>query len=159
MRLLAPVALAAALASATALAAPPEVPYPQGWRGWHHVKTMTINAGHPLHEAFGGTHHIYANAAALRGYRSGRFPDGAVIVFDLLEAQVADNAVHEGPRKVLGVMVKDGRRHAATGGWGFEAFKGGDATQRVVGANAAGACFGCHEPQKANDFVFSRLRD
>ncbi|MCQ4348523.1 cytochrome P460 family protein [Pseudomonas stutzeri] len=152
-------ALLAALPASTTLAADPEVPYPAGYRYWQHVKSMLIEPGHPLYESFGGIHHIYANAAALEGYRAGRFPDGAVIVFDLLAAERADNAVTEGGRKVLGVMHKDARKYAATGGWGFEGFAGGDPAQRAVGANAASACYGCHAPEKEHDYVFSRLRD
>ena len=48
---------------------------------------------------------------------------------------------------------------AATGGWGFEGFGSGDPTNRVVGANAASVCFTCHQPQKDQDYTFSRLRD
>jgi hypothetical protein len=135
-----------------------EVAYPQGYRGWTHVKSMVINPGHPLHEAFGGIHHIYANVKAMQGYRSGRFADGSVIVFDLLEANSADNAVQEGKRKVVGVMAKNARRHAATGGWGYEGFKGDSTTERAVGANAATACHACHTAQKDKDFVFSAYR-
>jgi Cytochrome P460 len=142
---------------APALAADP-VPYPAGYRGWHHVKSMVIQPGHSLYEAFGGIHHIYANAKALAGYRSGKFADGSVIVFDLLEAENAGNALQEGPRKVLGVMHKDAGKYPSTGGWGFEGFKGDSKSERAVGANAAAACFGCHTGQKSSDYVFSRLR-
>ena len=145
--------------TAAALAAEPQVPYPDGYRDWHHVKSMVIEEGHPLHSAFGGIHHIYANDKALEGYRKGLFPDGAVIIFDLLEAISADNAVTEGQRKVVGVMHKDAKQYAATGGWGFEGFGGGDPTNRVVGEDAASACFACHEPQQGQDYTFSRLRD
>ncbi|HEU0203887.1 MAG TPA: cytochrome P460 family protein [Burkholderiaceae bacterium] len=134
------------------------VAYPQGYRDWAHVKSMVINPGHPLYEAFGGIHHIYANKNALAGYRSGKFANGSVIVFDLLEAQTGDNAVAEGARKVVGVMHKDGKRFAATGGWGFEAFKGDSTAERVVGADAAKACFECHTAQKGSDYVFSKYR-
>jgi hypothetical protein len=120
---------------------------------------MVIEEGHPLYGAFGGIHHIYANDKALEGYRRDAFPDGAVIIFDLLEAVDADNAVTEGPRKVVGVMHKDAKKFAATGGWGFEGFGGGDPANRVVGDDAASACFGCHQPQQAQDYTFSRLRD
>jgi hypothetical protein len=153
-----------ALAAAPALAADPAaVPYPERYRQWTHVKSMVIEAGHPLYGAFGGIHHIYANPKALQGYRNldqgqGGFPDGAVIVFDLLEARRADSALHDGPRKVVGVMVKDRRKWAATGGWGFEGFKGDSKTERAVGRAAASACFECHAPQKAQDYVFSRYR-
>jgi hypothetical protein len=139
--------------------APSPVPYPGGYRGWTHVKSMAIDKGHPLYDAFGGIHHLYANGPAMRGYRSGRFPDGAVIVFDLLEmTRTNDNAIVEGNRKVVGVMRKDSRKYQATGGWGFEAFKGDSRSERLVGAKAVEACFGCHEGQRAQDFVFSRYR-
>jgi hypothetical protein len=137
----------------------PPVPYPEGYRDWHHVKSMVIQAGHPLHASFGGIHHLYANDKALEGYRTGKFKDGAVIIFDLLEANAADNAIVEGPRKVLGVMHRDGKKYQATGGWGFEGFAGGKPNERAVGNKAAEACFGCHAPQKNTNYVFSSLRD
>jgi hypothetical protein len=146
-----------ALLPCAALAADP-VPYPEGYRDWTHVKTMVIEKGHPLFEAFGGIHHLYANKQALAGYRAGKFPAGSVIVFDLLEAKHVGNTVQEGARKVLGVMRKDPEKWKATGGWGFEGFKGDSKTERAVGKNAAAACFQCHTAQKDKDFVFSAYR-
>ncbi len=145
--------LAAATASDTG------VPYPEGYRDWRHVKSMVIEEGHGLFASFGGIHHLYANAKALEGYRSGRFPDGAVIAFDLLDAKHADNAVTEGERKVLGVMHKDAKKYADTGGWGFEGFAAGDPARPVVGADAKKACFQCHMSQRERDYVFSEARD
>lgn len=139
-------------------AAAPAVPYPTGYRDWHHVKSMQINPGHGLYDAFGGIHHLYANKAALKGYRTGVWPDGAVIVFDLLEAKSADNTVTEGARKVVGVMHRDAKKYAATGGWGYEGFKADSKTERAVGSNAATACHQCHTAQKDSGFVFSKLR-
>ena len=72
--------------------------------------------------------------------------------------QSADNTVQEGARKVVGVMRKDSRKYADTGGWGLEAFKGDSRTERVVGKNAAAACFQCHRAQKDHGFVFSSFR-
>jgi hypothetical protein len=143
----------------SALAAEPTVPYPTGYRDWHHVKSMVIEEGHPLFASFGGIHHIYANDKAMKGYRGTTFPDGAVIIFDLLDAVRDGNAVTEGTRKVVGVMHKDSKKFKATGGWGFEGFGGGDRANRVVRGDAATACFACHQPQKAQDYTFSRLRD
>jgi Cytochrome P460 len=134
------------------------VAYPEGYRAWRHIKSMVIQPEHALYASFGGIHHLYANANALRGYRTGKFPDGSVIVFDLLEAKDADHAITEGARKVLGVMQKDSKRFAATGGWGFEGFGGGAPDKRVVGENAATDCFSCHQAQAAaSDYVFSKL--
>jgi hypothetical protein len=157
-RLLAPLsALAAVCSMPLAAADAPTVAYPEGWRQWTHVKSMQILPGHPLYDAFGGLHHLYANPKAIAGYKDGRFSDGAVVVFDLHEAKTEGNAMTAGARKVLGVMHKDARRFAATGGWGFEAFKGDSKTDRAVGANAKAACFECHAPQKQHDYVFSRF--
>lgn len=142
-----------------AVAAPgKDVPYPDGYRHWQHVKSMVIQEGHPLHGSFGGIHHLYANAKAMQGYRSGKFADGSIIAFDLLEANAADRAITEGKRKVLGVMHKDNSKYAATGGWGFEGFAGDSRTERAVGTNAATACYGCHTAQKQNGYVFSQYR-
>jgi hypothetical protein len=151
--------LLSAPASLALAAGPAPVPYPEGYRDWHHVKSMVIEPGHPLYESFGGIHHLYANKKAMQGYRSGKFPDGAVIVFDLLEARTENHAIVEGARKVIGVMHRDSRRHQDTGGWGFEAFKGGSRTERAVGANAASACYQCHTQRKDHAFVFSVARD
>lgn len=146
------------LATPLLAADPAPVPYPEGYREWTHVKSMVINPGHPLYEAFGGIHHLYANEKAAQGYRSGKFPAGSVIVFDLLEAQSKDNTIQEGPRKVVGVMHKDAKKWKETGGWGFEGFKGDSKTERAVGKDARGACFQCHAGQKDRDFVFSSYR-
>ena len=135
------------------------VEYPQGYRNWVHVKSMIIEPGHGLYETFGGVHHLYANSQAMTGYRTGKFPDDAVIVFDLLEANKVDGAVVEGARKVVGVMQKDRRRFAATGGWGFEGFGQGDPDRRVVGDKADTACFQCHTAQQDKGYVFSGYRD
>lgn len=134
-----------------------EVLYPEGYRNWTHVKSLILEKGHPLFEAFGGIHHIYANKLALEGYKSNRkFKDGSVIIFDLLETNYGDNAISEGARKVVGVMVKDSKRFNETGGWGFEAFKK-DTKERVV-KDMYTDCFACHLSQKDNDYVFSEYR-
>jgi|SRR6187399_740614 hypothetical protein len=153
-----PIVVLGLVTTAALAAAAPEVPYPTNYRSWTHVKSMVIEPGHSLHAAFGGIHHLYANEQAMTGYRTGKFPDGAVIVFDLLEASDKDHAVTEGARKVVGVMHRDERKYAATGGWGFEGFAGDSQVQRAVGAKAATACFACHQAQSATGYVFSRYR-
>lgn len=134
-----------------------KVDYPEGYRGWVHVKSLVLQEGHPLYEAFGGIHHIYGNEKALAAMKVGEsYPDGAVFVFDLLEANAADNAISEGARKVVGVMQKSSEKFTATGGWGYEGFKG-DAKERVV-TDMNSACHSCHMSQKDNDYVFSQYR-
>jgi hypothetical protein len=134
----------------------PEVPYPDGFRRWAHVKS-TLSAPRRDADPRSGIHHIYANEMALRGYATGRFPDGSVIVFDLLDVATADGTTREGARKLVDVMHKDSARFAATGGWGYEEFRG-DTRERVVADRASTACFQCHTQRKDSDYVFSKLR-
>lgn len=132
------------------------VKYPAGYRQWTHVKSMVIQEGHKVYEMFGGIHHVYANKKASEALMKGKpYPDGAVFVFDLLEATAKDNAITEGPRKFIGVIQKDAKKYAETGGWGFEGFKD-DTKERMV--TDMKTCFKCHEPQKATDYVFSTYR-
>jgi hypothetical protein len=136
----------------------PMVKYPDSYRHWTHVKSMVIQPGHPLYESFGGIHHIYANWNAFKAMKGGKpFPDGAVLIFDLLEAKNQNNSLAEGPRKFVGVMHKDSKEFSDTGGWGFEGFKG-DTKERFV-SEPKSACFACHEAQKQKDYVFSNYRE
>lgn len=131
--------------------------YPNKYRQWQHVKSMVIQQGHPLFDAFGGIHHIYANKKAMKGYMEKKgFPDGSVIVFDLLDAKSENNALIEGSRKVVGIMVKDSKKFKDTGGWGFFGFKG-DTKEQIV-KDMKTACFECHASQKDTDYVFSSYR-
>ena len=133
------------------------VKYPEGYRGWTHIKSMVIQKGHPMFDSFGGIHHIYANDEVLKALKDGNpYPDGSIIVFDLLEAENIKNAIVEGKRKIVGVMQKNAEKFTDTGGWGFEGFKG-DTKQRVVNDPHA-ECFNCHKSQKIADYVFSKYR-
>jgi hypothetical protein len=154
------VLLVAGLLSFTALpghAGNNGVDYPEGYRQWTHVKSMLIEPGHPLENPFQGLHHIYGNPKALQGYENGSFPDGSVIVFDLLQYNQGAHAIQESERKLIGVMQKDRNKFSATGGWGFEAFPKNSKSDRVVGDGGKG-CYACHTSQKNHDFVFSRFR-
>src|SRR5499427_3299009 len=81
-------------------------PFPKEFRKWAHVKSVLVGPQSPAFATEGGIHHIYANQKALQGYDSGKFPDGSVIVYDLLEtAEIAGNTL-EGPTRRVDVMVK-----------------------------------------------------
>ena len=49
------------------------------------------------------------------------------------------------------LIVKDSRKYATTGGWGFAQFKDGKSADEAV----LKTCFPCHEPAKARDLVFT----
>lgn len=139
-------------------ASAPLVDYPQGYRGWHHVKSMLIQPGHELANPFAGIHHVYANPKALEGLKTGNYPDGAVLVFDLLNYKEGGHAVQEDARKFIGVMQRDQAKFATTGGWGYEGFAGNSKTERMV-TDGGASCHACHAAQKSAGYVFSSLRD
>jgi Cytochrome P460 len=132
--------------------------YPQGFRKWTHVKTAVVGPQSPFFKSGGGIHHVYANGKAMEGFEAGAFPDGSVLVFDLLEAKEADGHTTEGPRQRVDVMIKDSKRFSASGGWGFERFLGDSQTDRPLDAEHRGQCFTCHLQRKNHDLVFSEFR-
>ena len=156
MRILIKLILAGLAATATVSAIAGDVAYPNGFRQWGHVKSMVLKPGHPLYDAVGGMHHIYANPKAMRGYKSGRFADGSVIVFDLFEAVDKDNAVAEGKRKAVVVMARNAKAHKANDG--YEVFDP-QLKKGSLDAKAQADCHSCHRSQQDKDFVFSAWRD
>ena len=133
------------------------VTLPPGYRDW---KLISV-----AHEegTLNDIRAILGNVVAINAYRDGKLPfaDGTII------ARLAWSYVpSEENNKVFGrdqsfvpgaatnvqFMVKDSRKYAATGGWGFAQFKDGkpDDTAQLK------TCFPCHEPVKARDFVFTR---
>jgi hypothetical protein len=109
---------------------------------------------------------ILGNDIAIKAYREGNlpFPDGTVIariawkdvpseendkVFGRAQSFVAGPA----PEWYLQFMVKDSRKFAATGGWGFAQF---DKDGKPADEAKLKTCFPCHQPFQAGDFVFTR---
>jgi hypothetical protein len=128
---------------------------PSGYRNWFHVNTMIVDKTSPLFEALGGMHNVHVNSAGEDALKSGGpYPDGTEFVTDLHDFTVSDGTYSEGKLKGLAVMVKDANKYAATGGWGFQFFVDGDANKPVV-TDVVKQCFGCHEPQQKQDYVYS----
>jgi hypothetical protein len=103
------------------------------------------------------------NDIAIKAYREGKlpFPDGTIIaaihweyvaseqnnkVFGRVQSFVA------GSPKNMQFMVKNSKKYAATGGWGFADFKDGKPASEAV----HNTCFPCHAPAKDRDYVFTR---
>ena len=132
--------------------------FPKEFRKWAHVKSVLVGPQSVAFATEGGIHHIYANDKALEGYDSGKFPDGSVIVYDLLETkEVAGNTI-EGQTRRVDVMVKQSERYASTGGWEFMSFPGTDQTNGKMTAARQSTCAGCHSRKKDHDSVFSEFR-
>jgi hypothetical protein len=134
------------------------VPYPENFRGWSHVKSGVIGPQHKNFAVLGGLHHVYANEEAMAGYRTRKFPEKSVIVFEWLEWREKDGAFLEGPRRQVDVMVKDSQRYAATGGWGFQRFVK-DSKTELAASPTPQQCFACHDQLKQDGLVLSKYRE
>ena len=136
-----------------------QVQFPAGYREWAHVKSGVIGPEFPAFATEGGIHHIYANKAALAGFKQGNFEDGSILVYDLLSLSEKGGVGTEGARRRIDVMVKDSKLYPATGGWGFGRFMGDDRETDVLTSDARGACYQCHEKRRTQGFVFGDLRE
>jgi hypothetical protein len=151
------IALTALVATISA-SAPPEgsIPFPEGYRHWTHVKSSLVGPNAPGFDRNGGYHHFYANEKAMEGYRTGTFPDGAILIDDGLEAMEKDGTSTEGPRRRVAVMMKDARRFGDSQPWGFETFPG-DSREGALSAAQKGACLACHQ-RAGSSLVYSQFR-
>jgi Cytochrome P460 len=142
------------------------VTIPPGYRGW-----SVISVGH-LADAGGKLKQLRAqlgNEIAIRAFQEGKrpFPDGAIIAalhWNEVSSDDNDKVLAMGfpaagfQSSVVGsaanvqFMVKDSKKYAASGGWGFADFKNGKPGDEALHKT----CFPCHEPAKDRDFIFAR---
>jgi hypothetical protein len=102
--------------------------------------------------------YFYSNGKAMDGFRTGKFTDGSVLADEALELHGLENGgATEGPRRGVGVMVKDARLYAATGGWGYGSFNGDSRTEQLTSERRQ-ACFQCHQSKKDSDYVFTTYK-
>lgn len=148
------VVLAIASLGATATADTKLSP-PRGYRLWFHVNSAIVDKSSPNFATIGGFHSVYLSPGSVAMLKNERpYPDGTVYVDDVHEATLTDGTYAEGERKATAVMVRNAKKFAATGGWGFQAWLGGDPKKPIV-TDPAKQCFACHEARKDHQYVFS----
>ena len=128
-----------------------------GYRDWRWISSA--------HEAgnLNSLGAVLGNDAAINAYREGKlpFPDGTIIAALHYRNVPSDenNKVFgqaqsfvPGPPTNIQFMVKDSKKYAASGGWGFATFQDG----KPADAAFMKSCFPCHEKAKGSDLVFTR---
>ena len=134
------------------------VTMPAGYRDWQVISVA--------HEAGGldDLRAILGNDIAMKAFREGTrpFPDGSMIgrlawkyvpsaennaIFGQAQSFVPGSATN------VQFSVKDSKRYADTGGWGFGQFEGGKPNRSEA---LLKTCFPCHaRAPKTDDFVFT----
>src|SRR6476659_9434776 len=133
---------------------------PPGYRDW-----KVVSVAHEAGE-LNDIRAVLGNDIAIKAYRDGKFPfpEGAIVgriawsyvpsaennkSFGREQSFVAGSPTNA----YLQFMVKDSKKYAATGGWGYSSFnKDGKPTDEA----AMKQCFPCHQAIKDRDFIFTR---
>ena len=107
---------------------------------------------------------VLGNDIAIKAYRDGKqsFPDGAIIAriawsFDSSDENnkafgMPQSFVAGAAKNGVQFMVKDSKKYAATGGWGYAHFEDG----KPADDSFMKTCHACHEKISERDFVFTR---
>jgi hypothetical protein len=131
---------------------------PRGYRDWRLISVA--------HEegSLNDIRAILGNDIAIKAYREDKlpFPDGSIIAriaWQYLPSEENNNLFGRAQSFVAGpptngiqFMVKDSKKYAATGGWGFAQFDYGKPAAKAV----LSACIPCHRPDQARDGVWTR---
>jgi len=134
------------------------VTIPAGYRDWRLISVAHEEGN------LNDIRAILGNDVAIKAFREGKlpFPDGTIIArlawsYDPLEESEKafgrlQSYVAGPPKNGVQFMVKDSRKYASTGGWGFAQFDDGKPANEAMHKT----CFPCHQAAKARDFVFNR---
>jgi hypothetical protein len=151
--------------------AAPNISLPSGYRDWTLISVAAV--GPPINDVRAKL----GNDIAMADLRQGTIPyrDGAIIARlawkqtsdpqtsnalrlqaqavglspDLIAKALSQTFVAGQPTNVQ-FMIKDSKKYASTGGWGFAQFTNGKPDAIVQQT-----CYACHAPAKATDLVFT----
>jgi hypothetical protein len=138
------------------------VTIPAGYRDWKLIAVDQL-----LTDRVDQLRAQLGNEIAIKAFKEGKipFPDGTIIVALHWNRIASDDnnkvlvgpfpgaqSFVVGPAVNIQLMVKDSKKYAATGGWGFAQFKDGKPDDKADLKN----CFSCHVPIKARDYVFTQ---
>ena len=131
---------------------------PAGYRDWRLISVA--------HEE--GNLHSFAavsgNDLAIKAYREEKlpFPDGTIIAalhYHHVSSEEnnkvfgRDQSFVTGDPSNIQFMIKDSKKYASTGGWGFGHFQNG---KPLTDEAMIKGCFNCHAKVKERDLVFTR---
>jgi Cytochrome P460 len=133
---------------------------PPGYRDW-----KVVSVAHEEGD-LNDIRAILGNDVAINAYRAGKlpFPEGAIvgrIAWSYVPSEENNKAFGRPQSFVAGAptdfylqfMVKDSKKYAATGGWGYSSF---DKDGKPSPESGMKTCFPCHQAIKDRDFVFTR---
>lgn len=146
------------MAKSKAPAAPNGIELPDGYKDWR----LIAPSHRTDHESVRA---ILGNDIAIEAARAGKtnpWPDGAILGKLVWKERKDENweaAIVPGEFIHAEFMMKDAKKYAATGGWGYARWLGKDQKPYGEDASFAEECVACHTPVKGNDYVFTHPVD
>ena len=140
-----------------------ELLQPTGYREWVYVGTpLTPNDMNGGDAPFPEFHSVYINTKAWQAYkRTGKFPDGTVVVKELLS--VGSKQASSGKGYFMGefigleAAVKDSKRFPEEPGyWAYFSFGHSYPLASKTKAQITASCAACHQVLAADDMVFTQ---
>ncbi|HEX7518826.1 MAG TPA: cytochrome P460 family protein [Candidatus Deferrimicrobium sp.] len=139
------------MAAEIGLASPMGVTIPKGYRDWQVVAPSQRDDTDEIRVILG-------NSIAMKAFRANTlpFPDGTILAklaWKRVKSTEFPKTFIPGVAPRIEFMVKNSKKYASTGGWGFGRFIDGKPADAQVHAT----CFPCHQANvKDHDFVFTR---
>jgi len=138
---------------------------PKDFRTWYFLGTWGAAQDEDVGVGSKGFHNVYTQPETVSAFRkTGKFPDGAVLVKELLKAKTDTMTTGEisYATETDGwfVMIKDTRGRFTDNklwgkGWGWALFKAENPT-KIVTKDFENACIPCHVPAKKDDWIYMR---
>ena len=137
---------------------------PADFRSWTYLGSWIVDSDEEGGGA-DGIHNVYTQPSTVEAYRkTGQFPDGAVLVKELLATETGDMTTgrvsHATATEGWFVMIKDTQgRFKGNGlwgdGWGWALFNSDDPATTVTEDYKA-ECLPCHVPAEKDDWIYVR---
>ncbi len=134
--------------------APNGIEIPENYKDW-----KVISQSHRIDN--NSLRIILGNDIAIKASREGKtkpWPNGAILgkmVWQQKNDEHWDKAIVPGQFVHAEFMVKDSKKYASTGGWGFARWKGMAQNPYGKDKNFVQECYACHTPVKNRDYVFT----
>jgi len=103
---------------------------------------------------------VFVNRQSYRAFlQSGRWPEGTMFILELRRGErhisIDTGGQTQGTRLGIEAAVKDSTRYAATGGWAYLGFGGGNGLAESAAPNPPTAsCYACHRDNTAVENTF-----
>jgi len=143
---------------------------PKNWRHWVFVGSpLTPNALNGGTANFPEFHNVYIEPGSYEIYKkTGEFPEGTIFFKELqltLKGENPDGSRTEpsgrgyfpGPFNGADVTVKDSKRYAATGGWGYYNFHHYEPKAKTAKVQPKSECAFCHMASAKKDDVWTQF--